>query len=644
MRILRIAVLTLLVQLVGCASCEASTSSGTNWQAAQAAYMQFDLAGSWDLFEKVAQDSHIDIEDRGRAMRKLALMEWKFNKDIVKAKDWAHKALKAGEETWATYIVLSRIELEAGNVNAAKEAAYQAEIAAESNAEKKYASIRFAEAVLKAAEQAKDGGEALLKQDLHQAMTDLSKVLDEEPGERSSSDLLLGIALRLGNGPMALKAWRSFYMVPDGEHADGIMASPCGTLETLLPGWVDRPLAPSEQEEIVLALADSYFYKYAAWLASNISSQEGTEHMNENHRIREIVVYSQYLEHLRDITNEYYRKTALSMDMKDEFTNEFKTLSQELWKKLYFTDARPVFSDVLFRETLRERFGTVITSLGYTGGYFGFAMGHVVVDDHRTIVQYGEEAVLAFIALDHMVSNFYTSWFWDGAAASGGWAEPDTIFQVREAYAMGPFFEWRLATDPVERARIEEEIEKKNAQDDMLARKNPYAYLPGLDLRMKLAYWDRILQTVDKKGHKGSARCLAFINEYKRIKLAYSIFAHEGRHSIDQRMHPDFTHWSRHEKEFRAKLSQIAFSPDPQMAFCDVLCMNIGGDTAHGQANLRVVENLVEWMNQHRQGIKGLDPDRPLLPQFDLLTAEQIRSAVKSMDPLYLKEAERSNN
>ena len=32
--------------------------------------------------------------------------------------------------------------------------------------------------------------------------------------------------------------------------------------------------------------------------------------------------------------------------------------------------------------------------------------------------------------------------------------------------------------------------------------------------------------------------------------------------------------------------------------------------------------------------IAGLDPRRPLLPQFDLLTDEQIRTAFRSMDPL----------
>lgn len=42
----------------------------------------------------------------------------------------------------------------------------------------------------------------------------------------------------------------------------------------------------------------------------------------------------------------------------------------------------------------------------------------------------------------------------------------------------------------------------------------------------------------------------------------------------------------------------------------------------------------LEWMEEHGSEINGLDPELPLLPQFDLLTDEQIRAAFRSMDPL----------
>ncbi len=56
--------------------------------------------------------------------------------------------------------------------------------------------------------------------------------------------------------------------------------------------------------------------------------------------------------------------------------------------------------------------------------------------------------------------------------------------------------------------------------------------------------------------------------------------------------------------------------------------------TPHGRANLKVIRGLVAWMEAHGEEIPGLDPEEPLLPQLDLLTDEQIRAAIRSMDPM----------
>jgi len=45
------------------------------------------------------------------------------------------------------------------------------------------------------------------------------------------------------------------------------------------------------------------------------------------------------------------------------------------------------------------------------------------------------------------------------------------------------------------------------------------------------------------------------------------------------------------------------------------------------------MKGLISWMKEHADEISKLDLDRPLLPQFDLLTDEQIRAAFRSMDP-----------
>jgi hypothetical protein len=61
----------------------------------------------------------------------------------------------------------------------------------------------------------------------------------------------------------------------------------------------------------------------------------------------------------------------------------------------------------------------------------------------------------------------------------------------------------------------------------------------------------------------------------------------------------------------------------------------------HGLANARIMKGLAAWMEAHAREIPGLDASRPLLPQFDRLTDEQMREAFRSMDPWAYSEGRR---
>jgi len=63
---------------------------------------------------------------------------------------------------------------------------------------------------------------------------------------------------------------------------------------------------------------------------------------------------------------------------------------------------------------------------------------------------------------------------------------------------------------------------------------------------------------------------------------------------------------------------------------------NIGrhGDP-HGMASERIMKGLVVWLTMHHAEIQGLDETRPLLPQFDILTDEQMREAFRSETRAY---------
>jgi hypothetical protein len=270
-------------------------------------------------------------------------------------------------------------------------------------------------------------------------------------------------------------------------------------------------------------------------------------------------------------------------------------------------------------------------NLGVTAGFFDMHYGHRVIDDERTIDQYGHKGSIRFISLDTMVSNGFESWAWDGSAQHGGWANGSKIVQVRTAYAEGPLNAWHLVNDPVRRQRNDQRVARESDLDAQKASRTPIAFFPGLQGRLQRQGRDRLLEKLRAQGLEGTRLQVAFMAAYERAIYESSIFAHEGRHAIDDRIgiEKDPPVW-----EFRAKLSQVIFAPDPRFALEGILDANIGDATPHGKANERIMKGLLEWMTAHKTEIKGLDSARALLPQFDLLTDDQIRAAFASMDPL----------
>ena len=258
-------------------------------------------------------------------------------------------------------------------------------------------------------------------------------------------------------------------------------------------------------------------------------------------------------------------------------------------------------------------------------------MGHRVVDDRRAVSQYGRSARVRFVVLDSMVSNGFESWAWDGRAEHGGWADETTIVQVRSGAAKGSVQAWRELRDPAEEARVRGERERDSAGDDARAAADPYGYLPGLVQRLRRQGLERLLARVSATGVSGSALRVAFLAAFERAITDSAIFAHEGRHAIDRGL--PGAHFTPADLEFRANLSQIAFAPEPRLDAARMFDANIGDATPHGQANQRIARGVVAWLSAHASEIDGLDRSRPLLPQLDRLTDDQLRAAFASMDP-----------
>jgi hypothetical protein len=151
---------------------------------------------------------------------------------------------------------------------------------------------------------------------------------------------------------------------------------------------------------------------------------------------------------------------------------------------------------------------------------------------------------------------------------------------------------------------------------------------------LQLGVAQRIYEAKKAGGYKGSDLYIAFVAEYIRLATESRIIAHEGRHAIDMLYFPvEFSRWT-DEREFRAKLSAIVFGSDPKFVVYGHLSPGIGSNTPHGKSDERLMKTIVEWMGKHTAEIPGIDTTRPLLPQFDRLTADQIKTLFREADPM----------
>lgn len=345
------------------------------------------------------------------------------------------------------------------------------------------------------------------------------------------------------------------------------------------------------------------------------------------------IAYGRYLRNIARICINEYRRMASGDGNEKRLREQVNGETRQLWAALSGDDAHSPFSRQAARELLARRFGA-LSKFEHSNGQFGLHYGHAVVDQQLTVSQYGREASMRFLSLDSMVSNGYSSWYWEHAQV-GGWVDRDVsrIVQIRRPY-LGGDSAWVAISDPQERSRTEELIAKSWDEDDDIARKNPFAYLPGLAARIQYRSRMNIRDELAQSGLSGPALRQAFIRKIEAISYEYSILAHEGRHAIDSKTIANAIRPGAG-KEFRAKLSEIALSSHPFMALGGgILLRNIGDDTSHGQANERIMKGLVSWIETHSAQIVGFDRSRPALPQLDLLTEDQLIRAARAMDPL----------
>ena len=597
----------------------------TSIQDGHNAYFQMDHETAYSIYTNVWNDSSQTVEDRNEAGQFIAKMDWLFYKNTDKALKTIDLVEELHHEPARLFILKARIFANQSKFDKAILASQEAIGFSKSMTENYLTKLSFCQHVFSKIKH--DDWGIRDTTELEQAYTTMRDLATVETGDVDVANLFLGYTLLLQRGEDAFEGWMSYYRLTniDQVHPSLIKAMP--QFKEALLNYKPETMTRKNTVKVIRGLAESGFYEYAIL----VKTMHPELKLDGEAELNQIGQYYDFLQKISAHTTDFYLRIIDGTDDKDDYRNKILKEASILWDQLVWEAKKPTFSKELFEKELTKRFKAILNLMS-ANGYFGLHMGHIILDDRKVITQYNESADFRYISIDHMVSNGYSAWFWDGQAETGGWANDDESFlQIRSAYASGPVRDWQLTTDSLEVSKIEKRIKELKLSDDSLALKNPHTFLPGLSTRINYYQSKQLLDSLMAADIETDELRLTFINLIESIEQGASIYAHEGRHAIDKK-----NNYSRrsNELEYTAKLSEVYFSKKPLLSFNAIMSRNIGDDTSHGQSNLKVVKGLVNWMEKNKANLSMLDANRPMLPQIDKLTDAQLKKAIRSLDPL----------
>lgn len=583
----------------------------------EAALQRQEISTAMAAFREASRDT--SVARRAAAERMLGVIAWRFYKDNGTARLHFGSALATQFDTAATYVEMARLAVAEGRYSQAYFFAERALRSATDDNARRGAAIQLGKLIAEMALGHRIDGVAPADRlpvgaegEVIAALRDLVR---REPGRTEEAHDLLIASIVAGNGAAAAEAVRSYYLVDvGGPMMRSTIPATVAELERLFAQWPSDATPNLMRSKLVSALVRARQYDAAALLAPAGS---------------EVVEYERFCRRIAREADEYYRRALVGDQRADALTRSYIHATHDLWPRLTWNGTPPTYYPAAADVELSRRFGTLV-QLGITGGFYDLHMGHVVGDERRTVTQYGRSARVHFVVIDGIVTNGLQSWAWDDAGGHGGWQRRDTIVQVRPIFVEHAMSLW-VSGAPSRRAHEERSIAVDSATDLAIARTDSIGYLPGVASRLRRDGRDAIIDSLRRAGVADSTLRREFVRVVSRLIRESSIIAHEGRHAIDDGVPQTLTP---EDREFHAKLSEIAFVAHPKIVMSSIIHPNIGDATPHGRANARVMLGLIRWMRAHGSEISGFDQREPVLVQLPLLTDEQFRKAFRSMDPL----------
>ncbi len=587
---------------------------------------ELDIEQGMTMYEKIATSAW-NKGDRDLAEIRLATLEWRVLDDHEGARSRLERVAEKGELKVEALMMLAKMQISLADYGDARETAQHISEEAATPAQSRIGPVLLAQAVIEERVTSRMSKANLVvsaneapeqEAELKKAQSSLQEFITAEPGNLEPAQLWLQASLLLNDGKSALEAWRAYYWLLPGEKPEGDLEEPYETLQEILPHWKGETAPASERERLVEALAASRFYLEAALVGLDPSSAQPV-----SSNTAEIVAYARFLEEMKKDLDLYYAK-GLAEGYSVAAQTEFREAVENLCSQVNCPEGRGPQAKENY---IRDRFGA-LWEFGRTH-YLDVYMGHIILDQERTIEQYGKSANIRLLRVDHLVSHGIRSWVFDELFFVGGYALYDRYVEFRPFRVKLLMGLAQRVTDPDLKEDIANAVENERKQDEKAAAENPYAYLPGLNSRLVQRSLEAIWKDVVQPDKPEGEQKMHFLVELDAVWQEGPMEAHEGRHIIDAQRGNN----SQVAAEFGAKLAETAFCRYPGIP----LGANIlypYGIAGHSEANSQVVEGYVSWMEANASQISGLDPDQPLLPQLDLLSDDQLREVARGLDPL----------
>jgi hypothetical protein len=568
--------------------------------------------------------------NNGELLASLAHLDWHVYRDFLNAKEHLNQLKTVQGNESLAHRMLSKIEQERGNIalslyHARKSVQTALGTSEYLDAIKNYANVLYE----------RQRSQLQLKKEIEKGLLysvheELAHLLTCYPGELDLALLSLGFSLLLEDGEQALAALFAYYGFVEPSDVWPTLQSPVHLLQDGLLNLGKNNLDAQQYKSLLIGLAQSRFYEYAYMLLLQ-SPSEIQEQLLSDELIGSYILYARYLDYLRQETYDLYRFTAQNINLGTEIWKRTTLHEQRVFEKqkellasLGFvpeTESRTTSNDV-FEEELYRRFG----ALGFVGAtnscrYYSRVHGHVVRQENVLITQYGYETEVVSLELDHINTVGFTGWL-HGILDVGGWSKGHVIIGVRQAYAKKSLEAYLLILDQEHRKLVQELAHSLSMARDF------ETLCKGLSLQLTLQFVDELYETCVEAGYSGSELYRTFSQRFLEAVQASAIYAHEGRHGIDQLYFPeDFRAWSNEKRELHAKYSELVFAADIRIPLSAMLHDLSNSD--HGRANRTIIELLQRCVSD---APFSEHPIRAILST----PSEQIKQCIKQADPLFL--------